>query len=191
MLELQNQRQGNADKFYIAGCEDPSSPFVTFHFRVNSANPTTADIDLTLQQGTGTRYPLQNWFSASYTISGSELILDVIANTGETDLRMEGNTIARFGSDSPSFGYACWSGGCSGASGRWVQTMSASRVADVPEPASVLVLGMGRLQRCWQAADANRQQRKWPESTFPASIPPRACHRWTQPSSTSVCRRRQ
>jgi hypothetical protein len=128
------------------GCEDPSSPIVAFYFRVNSAGPTAADIDLNLVQGTGTRWPMQNWFSAAYSVSGSALMLDLIANTGETDMRMDANTIARFSSDSPYFGYPCWGGQCSGASGRWVRMMSASlrpEAADVPEPGSVLLLGIG------------------------------------------------
>lgn len=129
-----------------AGCEDPSSPIVSFYFRINSANPTPADINLNLVDGSGTLWPMQNWFNASYSVNGSELLLDVIANTGETDMRMEGNSIMRFSSDSPYFGFPCWGGTCSGASGRWVQTVSASRVAlaaEVPEPGSVLLIGMG------------------------------------------------
>jgi hypothetical protein len=128
------------------GCEDPSSPVVSFYFRINSPSPTSADINLNLVQGTGTLWPMQNWFSAAYTVNGNELMLDLIANTGETDMRMEGNTIARFSSDSPYFGFPCWGGECSGASGRWVQMMTESRIAvaaEVPEPGSVLLLGVG------------------------------------------------
>jgi hypothetical protein len=129
-----------------SGCGDPFSPIVSFYFRVNSAGATGADINLNLVQGSGTLWPMQNWFNAAYSVNGSELLLDVLANTGQTDMRMESNTIARFGSDSPYFGFACWSGGCSGASGRWVQAVSANQVAlaaEVPEPGSMMLLGMG------------------------------------------------
>lgn len=144
--------QGSYSAYYscgtnYAGCEDPSSPFVSFYFRINSANPTPADINLNLVQGSGTRWPMQNWFNASYSISGSELLLDVIANTGETDMSMEGNSITRFSSDAPYFGFPCWGGGCSGASGRWVQEAGAGVVGplavDVPEPGSAFLLGLG------------------------------------------------
>jgi hypothetical protein len=131
-----------------AGCEDPSSPIVSFYFRINSAGPTAADIDLNLAQGTGTRWPMQNWFNADYSVNGNGLLLDLVANTGETDMRMEANSIARFSSDSPYFGFACWGGECSGASGRWVQMASASRIvaaAEVPEPGSMLLLALGAM----------------------------------------------
>jgi hypothetical protein len=134
------------------GCEDPSSPIVSFYFRINNPSPTSADIKLNLVQGTGTLWPLQNWFSASYTVSGSGLMLDLFASTGETEMRMEGNTIARFSSDAPDYGYACFSGGCSGASGRWVPMMTVSRLADaaeVPEPGSALLLGIGTAAALW------------------------------------------
>lgn len=115
---------------------NPSSPIVQFSFRVNALNPTPADINLNLVQGTGLAFPLNDWFRANFTIQGSGLNLDVFANTGETDMRMVGNTITRFGSDSPFFGSACFNPGCSGATGRWVQ-------AQVPEPGSLLLLGIG------------------------------------------------
>lgn len=66
--------------------------------------------------------------------------LNVFANTGEIDMRMISNTITRFGSDSPFFGAACFNPGCSGATGRWVQVQ-----AQVPEPGSIVLLGIGVL----------------------------------------------
>lgn len=119
---------------------NPSSPIVQFSFRVNAPNPTPADINLNLVQGSGLAFPLTDWFRANFTIQGALLNLDVFANTGETDMRMVGNTITRFGSDSPFFGAACFNPGCSGASGRWVQAQ-----AQVPEPGSLLLLGIGVL----------------------------------------------
>lgn len=128
-----------------SGCGDASSPIVSFYFRVNSANPTGSDIDLNLVDGSGTMWPLQDWFNATYSVNGNELLLDVFASTGETDMRMDANAITRFGSDAPYFGYACFSGGCSGATGRWVQEAGndVTLEADVPEPGSVFLLGIG------------------------------------------------
>lgn len=71
------------------------------------------DINLYLVEGTGLAFPLSDWFRASFAIQGPTLNLDVFANTGETDMRMVGNTITRFGSDSPLFGAACFNPGCS------------------------------------------------------------------------------
>lgn len=118
------------------GCDNGmlSSPILSFYFRVNSSNPTTADVDLNLRQGTGMRYPLEDWFSADFSLHGTFMNLSMFANTGETDMRIQGNTITRFGSDSPYFGYACFSPGCSGAEGRWVK---------VPEPGTLGLLGIG------------------------------------------------
>lgn len=125
---------------YQAGCNygDSSSPVISFYFRVNSQLPTAADIDLHLVQGTGTLFPLDEWFRANFTISGNILNLDVFAHTGETDMRMDGNSITRFGSDAPVFGDDCFMNGCSGATGRWVQ-------AQVPEPGSVALFAIGAL----------------------------------------------
>lgn len=146
-----------------AGCEDPSSPIVSFYFRVNSADPTGADINLNLVQGSGTLWPMQNWFDAAYRVNGSELMLDVMANTGETDMRMGANTITRFASDAPYFGFPCFAGECSGASGRWVQMATGKVVpfANVPEPGSVFLLGMGAVA----ALLARRQHRSKPNKT--------------------------
>lgn len=126
----------------LTNCDygDPSSPFVQFYFRVNAPNPTAADIDLNLVEGTGLVFPLIDWFRASFTIEDSTLNLNVFANTGETDMRMTSNSITRFGSDSPFFGAACFNPGCSGATGRWVQ-----EPAQIPEPGSIALLGIGML----------------------------------------------
>jgi len=126
----------------LVNCDygDPSSPVVQFSFRVNAPNPTPADINLNLVEGTGLAFPLSDWFSASFAIQGSTLNLNVFANTGETDMRMVGNTITRFGSDAPFFGPACFNPGCSGATGQWVQ-----QGAQIPEPGTLALLGLGVL----------------------------------------------
>ena len=141
------------------GCGDAASPIISFYFRVNSTNPTGSDINLNLVNGSGTLWPMQNWFDAAYSLSGNEMLLDVFASTGETDMRMQGNTVARFSSDAPYFGFACWGGECSGASGRWVQAapITAMLEAEVPEPGSVFLLGMGTV-----AALLGRRRRKSP-----------------------------
>jgi hypothetical protein len=117
---------------------DPLSPISRFYFRVNASMPTGADINLNFALGTGARFPLERWFQAAFSVSDALLNLDLFANTGETDMRLVGNTIERFGSDAPYFGYACSaSPGCYGATGRWVQA--------IPEPPAQLLFGVGLL----------------------------------------------
>jgi hypothetical protein len=120
------------------GCDnrDLSSPVLNFYFRVNAPSPTGADIDLHVRHGSGMRFPLDDWFSASFSLQDRYMNLSMFANTGETDMRMLGNTITRFGSDSDYFGQACFEEGCSGAEGQWVQ---------VPEPGTLGLLGIGAL----------------------------------------------
>lgn len=148
-IEISQQAFLNGSANYVApphcaasggdpGCDnrDLSSPVLNFYFRVNAPSPTGADIDLHVRHGSGMRFPLADWFSASFSLQDRYMNLSMFANTGETDMRMVENTITRFGSDAPYFGLDCFTPGCSGAEGQWVQ---------VPEPATLGLLGIGVL----------------------------------------------
>ncbi len=140
------------------GYGDPLSPIVRFYFAVNTTTPTWSDIDLNLVQGSGLEYPLDEWFNASFTITGSMMNLSVLANTNITSMRMVDNAITDFSSDSYDFGADCaLAGVCSGATGQWVQVqVPASVPVQVPEPAIAGLFGIGLLG----FATARRRKRK-------------------------------
>lgn len=114
---------------------DRTSPVLKFSFRVNAPDPTEADINFDLFNGSGAVIPLSDWFAADFTISGRILTLNAYADTGATTLFMENNQVAWFSSDFAYFGPDC-EYDCSGASGEWVQ---------VPEPGTAGLLGIGLL----------------------------------------------
>jgi hypothetical protein len=109
---------------------DPGSPILRFVMRFNNIDYGTLNLDPVA----GTGYDIQTpAFDASFDMVGNALSnLKLFVNTFESTLQIDGDFITRYSSDAPN---CHW--GCSGATGAFV------RAAQVPEPGSLALFGLG------------------------------------------------
>lgn len=124
---------------------DPSSPIVNFSFTINAPAADTwtgAFYGITLDPlaGGSSLFPLVDFNVALIFDKSGRMKGNISATTFEHDSVLGSVndiwTVDRFGSDSPYFGYDCFSPGCGGATGYWNQV-------NVPVPASLPLLGAG------------------------------------------------
>ena len=107
---------------------DPGSPILKFVMKINQPQ---GSLDIDLLAGTGYDFNTPS-FDASFDILGDRLSnFSLYINTIRSSLRIEGDYVALFSSDTDNCLF-----GCSGATGEFV------RAAQVPEPSSLALLAL-------------------------------------------------
>lgn len=108
----------------FAGCTDPLSPILSFHFAVNGQA-----MDLFSTEA-GLKFFRDSIFSANFLVEGDRLDLRLYFNNSESDVSLS-DSVA-FNTDRP--GPCSTTGVCRGATGEFVR---------IPEPGSMLLVALG------------------------------------------------